>query len=84
MFNVSGRYTDAMRTMPSQGTIAAELMIPSYFILDASASYNFNRTVSLFASATNITNEAYLVARRPSGLRPGMPRAFNIGLRANF
>lgn len=84
MVNISGRYTDAMRTMPSQGAIATELMIPSYFILDASASYNFNRMISLFASATNITNEAYLVARRPSGLRPGMPRAFNIGLRANF
>jgi Fe(3+) dicitrate transport protein len=82
--NVSGRYNSAMRTLPSQGAVPAENLIPAYMLLDASVNYNLSSYISLFGSVTNITNAAYLVARRPAGLRPGMPRAFNIGLRANF
>ncbi|MFP5471521.1 MAG: TonB-dependent receptor family protein, partial [Bacteroidia bacterium] len=82
--NVSSRYNSEMRITPSQGAVPAENLIPAYMIIDASATYNLSRQIGLFASVTNITNEAYLVARRPAGLRPGMPRAFNIGLRANF
>jgi Fe(3+) dicitrate transport protein len=83
-FNLSGRYMDAMRTAPGQGAMNAAEKTDAYFVLDASASYNMHKNISLFASATNLSNEVYVVARRPAGLRPGMPRAFNIGLKANF
>ena len=43
-----------------------------------------HKNISLFANATNLTDEVYGVARRPAGLRPGMPAAFNIGLKAGF
>ncbi|WP_339736568.1 TonB-dependent receptor [uncultured Sunxiuqinia sp.] len=82
--NLSGRYMDEMRTAPGQGDIPTNEKTDSYFVIDASASYNLHKNMTLFANATNLTNQVYVVARRPAGLRPGMPRAFNIGLKANF
>jgi len=82
--NLSARYTDPMRTLPGQGAIPSNEKTDSYFVIDASANYNFNKNISFFANATNLTNQIYVVARRPAGLRPGMPRAFNIGLKATF
>ncbi len=82
--NLSGRYIGEMRTMPGQGVIPANEKTDAYFVLDASVNYALHKYISLFANATNVTDKVYLVARRPSGLRPGMPRAFNIGIKANF
>ncbi len=82
--NLSGRYMDEMRTSPGHGEIPLTGKTDSYFVIDANASYVMHKNIFLFVSANNVTNEVYVVARRPSGLRPGMPRAFNIGLKANF
>ncbi len=82
--NLSGRYMDEMRTNPGQGAILSNEKTDSYFVLDASATYRMHDMVSLFASATNLTDEVYVVARRPAGLRPGMPRGFTLGLKADF
>ena len=83
--NLSGRYMDEMRTAPGQGDISATTeKTDSYFVLDASANYQLHQHIQLFANATNLTNQVYVVAARPAGLRPGMPFAFNIGLKANF
>lgn len=82
--NLSGRYMDEMRTAPGQGEIPASKKTDSYFIIDASANYILHKNISLFTNAVNLTDKVYVVARRPAGLRPGMPRAFNLGLKANF
>jgi len=82
--NLSGRYTDAMRTAPGQGVIPLNEKTDSYFVIDASVNYNLNMNISLFANAINLTDRIYMVARRPAGLRPGMPIALNLGLKANF
>jgi len=83
-FNLSGRYVGDMRSAAGQGDIPANEKIDANLIIDASAHFIMHKNISLFANATNLTNQAYLVARRPAGLRPGMPRAFNIGLKAKF
>jgi Fe(3+) dicitrate transport protein len=82
--NLSGRYSDAMRTVPGQGEIPFNEGTDKYFVIDASANYMLHKNISLFANATNLTAQVYNVARRPAGLRPGMPRAFNIGIKATF
>jgi len=82
--NLSGKYMDEMRTVPGQGEILSNEKTNSYFVIDASANYNVHKNISLFANATNLTNEVYVVARRPAGLRPGLPRAFNVGIRSIF
>jgi len=83
-FNISGKYMDEMRTKPGQGKMNFDEKTDSYFILDAGATYKAHKNVSFFTNATNLTNQVYVVARRPAGLRPGMPRSFNVGLKANF
>lgn len=83
-FNFSGKYMDEMRTQPGQGELIATEKTSAYFVLDASAAYRPHKNISLFASATNLTDQVYVVARRPAGLRPGMPRAFRIGIKADF
>jgi Fe(3+) dicitrate transport protein len=82
--NLSGRYMDEMRTAPGQGDIPSNEKTDSYFVIDASASYNLHKNMAFFANATNLTDQVYVVARRPAGLRPGMSRAFNVGIKANF
>ncbi len=82
--DLSGRFMDRMRAVPGQGSIPANEKLDSWFVLDAGAMYRISPIVSLFANGTNLTNAAYAVARRPAGLRPGMPRSFNIGIKADF
>lgn len=82
--NISGKYMDKMRTVPGKGEILTNEKTDSYFVLDASVNYSLHKNINLFANATNLTNLVYVVARRPAGLRPGMPRTINIGLKANF
>ncbi len=83
-FNLSGRYQDAMRTQAGQGSIPDNKKTDAYFIIDLNASYFVHKNVALFGSLTNMTDKVYVVARRPAGLRPGMPRAFMGGLKVNF
>ncbi|MCF6350793.1 MAG: TonB-dependent receptor [Flavobacteriaceae bacterium] len=82
--NLSGNYRDEMRTAPGQGEINFDEKTDAYFVIDMSANYNLHKNLSFFANTTNLTNQQYIVARRPAGLRPNMPRAFNIGLKARF
>lgn len=83
-FNVSGKYLGEMRTLPGQGKIPINEKIESYLVIDSSANYILHKNISIFANATNLTNKVYVASRRPAGLRSGMPRAFNIGLKATF
>ncbi|WP_456423771.1 TonB-dependent receptor domain-containing protein [Lutibacter sp.] len=83
-FNVSGKYLGEMRTLPGQGKIPLNEKIESYLVIDSSANYILHKNISVFANATNLTNKVYVASRRPAGLRSGMPRAFNIGLKATF
>jgi Fe(3+) dicitrate transport protein len=82
--SISGRYLDAMRTRAGQGPIAASEKTDDQFIIDASANYNLQNNLSLFANLTNLTDAVYLSSRNPAGLRPGMPRAFMAGVRLHF
>jgi Fe(3+) dicitrate transport protein len=81
---IGGRYLDKMRTVAGSGAIKSEESINSYFIIDLSAAYKIHKNVSLFGSVANLANEVYVVARRPSGLRPGMPQMFIAGIKASF
>jgi Fe(3+) dicitrate transport protein len=73
-----------MRTLPGQGSIPQNEKTDAVFITDLSFSYNMTKNLSIFASASNITNTQYIIARRPAGLRPNMPRAFMGGVKFNF
>ena len=73
-----------MRTVAGQGEILNGFKTDSYLVLDMSSEYSLSREVSVFGSIKNMTDQSYIVARRPAGLRPGLPRAFTIGMKAQF
>jgi Fe(3+) dicitrate transport protein len=52
--------------------------------LDASAWAKVWGPFQLYATATNLLNSAFIVARRPYGARPNAPRWVHVGLKAAF
>lgn len=80
--NLNGRYMDAMRTVPGRGKIPENEKTDSYFVIDISTTLHISKNVALFSSINNVTNDIYIVARQPAGIRPGMPRTMIVGLKA--
>jgi Fe(3+) dicitrate transport protein len=87
------RYTGVTRIKPSQGepifpsatnplyTINA---LPAFIILDVSANYKVNKSVTLFTQLGNVTNSKAIVANLPQGYRPNMPFSALLGIKANL
>lgn len=82
--NFSSKYVGDMRTVAGQDEIPATSVIDSYYVCDLSTNIQINRYLKLYGSVMNIFDNAYAVSRRPAGLRPGMPRNFRIGIKANI
>lgn len=60
-------------------------LIPGYFILDANASYNIPKIkTTLRLSVKNLTDQRYIVSRRPTGIKVGLPMLFMAGLEFNL
>ncbi len=73
-----------MRTRAGQGPIPRLEATHSYLVSNLSGEYDLTvekRGVSLFLSVRNLTDQAYIVARRPAGARPGLPRTFMGGVK---
>jgi Fe(3+) dicitrate transport protein len=77
-------YTDRMRTRAGQGPILEAESIDSHLLLDVSVDYRILSHLKLFSQVKNLTDETYVAARRPAGLRPGMPRTVMLGLSWDF
>jgi len=82
--NFTGKYSDKMRTEAGQGDIPSDKSIDNSFIGDISVHYKLNTRFRIIGDIKNITDQVYSVSRRPSGLRPGLPRSFAIGLNVSF
>lgn len=77
-------HAEAMRTNAGQGPIPQSERTDSYWTIDLSADYALYRNVKAFAHVRNLTNATYIAARRPAGLRPGLPRTALAGLEWTF
>ncbi len=82
--DVSGKYTSRMRTVAGSGRIGAESSTDAHAIIDLAGSYRINSRVSVFGSILNVTDTEYIAARRPAGVRPGLPRHVRLGLKTRF
>ncbi len=81
---LNSKYQSDIRVSPGAGSIPEEDLIPGFMVMDASASIFLKQYFSVNISVNNIWDNQYAVASRPTGLRPGMPRAINIGFRMNL
>ncbi len=82
--NVSMNHVSSARAEAGSGTILNDVKIDARTLFDVSGSYQLSEGVNMFLSIQNITDQTYVVARRPIGLRPGKPRSFTVGLQYTF
>ncbi|MBI4475673.1 MAG: TonB-dependent receptor [Acidobacteria bacterium] len=78
---LEGFYVGRMRTRAGQGPYVVTDSTDSYFVVNVSGEYRLGGGASLFASVQNLANNAYIVARHPAGVRPGLPRLVQAGLK---
>jgi Fe(3+) dicitrate transport protein len=83
-FDVNLRGMSAMRTVAGQGEVDPAHSTDAMAILDAGIRWRAEDQLEWFVGATNLLNDTYVVARRPYGVRPGMPRALRMGVTLNF
>ena len=79
--SISMNASGAMRTQAGSGPIPREQGTDSFVVFNASGEVQVNERGTLFAGLQNFTNQIHSVARRPAGLRPGLPRTLVVGFR---
>jgi Fe(3+) dicitrate transport protein len=82
--HMDGNYSASMRTRAGRGAIAPDERIENRLLFDLRAEVTLFDRYNLFAQVLNLTDESYVAARRPAGLRPGMPRTLVLGVRGTF
>ncbi len=80
---IDGNLNGAMRTLAGAGAIPSDSGIPSRWTWDLAIERDLS-SYRLFLQVRNLTDNTYLVARRPAGLRPGMPRTVVVGVKVDF
>ena len=81
---LSAKHTGSMRTKAGSGELLDSESIKSHLVLDLVAEYSITSTNRLFIGIRNLTNQKYIAARRPAGIRPGLPRTFMGGIKTSF
>lgn len=78
---LEGFYVGQMRTVAGQGAPVPPASTDAYLVVNVSGEYQLGKGTSLFASVQNLTDNVYIVGRHPSGVRPGLPRYVQGGLK---
>ena len=78
---VDANFSSRMRTEAGQGDLPAGQGTDAYLVVNAFAEFDLSEEVRFFATVQNVGNNAYIVSRRPAGLRPGLPRTFMTGIK---
>lgn len=80
---VGAVYYGQTRELAGVGEPSASVLVPGRVLLDATASVDVG-AARFYATATNLTNQSALVARRPFGARPQAPLLFQVGFKYSF
>jgi Fe(3+) dicitrate transport protein len=67
------------RTKAGQGAFDPAESIGSHTVWDLVANWNFTSQLSTYVKVDNLFDETYMAARRPAGVRPGLPRTAYLG-----
>jgi Fe(3+) dicitrate transport protein len=78
---ISEQYTD-IRNSVDPSANGRDGKIDAYNVIDATLMYKVKKWNTVFTmSAKNLTDERYMVSRRPQGIRVGNPRILMFGVR---
>lgn len=81
---VGKQFTDQLNTIEASADGRTGLL-KAYKVFDANLYYKLPKYHATFnLSAKNITNERYIVSRRPQGIRVGIPRFIIAGIDVSF
>jgi Fe(3+) dicitrate transport protein len=69
-----------MRTRPGRGPNPEGEGVDAHLIVDLAAHFELTKWLGASVQVRNLLDEEYLASRRPTGLRPGMPRTVLLGL----
>lgn len=78
-FNVSGKFVDEMRTRAGSGSIPDNRRIAPHWTVDVAGDYKITDQITAFTTVKNLLDETYVAARRPAGVRPGLPLTAMVG-----
>jgi Fe(3+) dicitrate transport protein len=78
--SLAANYLGELRTKAGQGAFDPAESIDSRIVWDAVASWRFSDRLSAYLKVDNLFDETYVAARRPAGVRPGLPRTGYLGL----
>jgi Fe(3+) dicitrate transport protein len=78
--NIAASYIGALRTKAGQDALDPLYSIDSHVVMDFIASWEFTSKLSSYLKVDNLLDETYIAARRPAGVRPGLPRTAYLGL----
>ena len=78
---LEGFLVGQMRTMAGQGVYVPTESTDSYAVVNVSAEYQLTDGASLFASVQNLADSVHIVARHPAGVRPGLSRFVQAGVK---
>ncbi len=78
--NVGVSYIDDLRTRAGQGAFVDSESIDAHVVWDVIAAWNFTPSLSTYFKVDNLLDDTYIAARRPAGVRPGLPRTAYLGL----
>ena len=81
--HLEGNYVSQMRTKAGQGFVSASQATDAYLTFGLSGEYDLKveEGTTLFLAVRNLTDREYIVARRPAGARPGLPRTIMGGIK---
>lgn len=82
--NLSVYGSAKMRTVAGQGSIQDNESTDAHVLTDLNIGYQVSSFAKVFVDVKNLTNETYIVASRPAGLRPGLPRYVLGGIKIDF
>mgnify|MGYP002630097349 CR=1 FL=1 len=78
--DVDVSFTSPMRTIAGNGPILDSESTQKHTVIDLGGSFEVSSKMKLFMGIRNIANVTYVAARRPAGLRPGLPRTVILGM----
>ncbi|MEE8522710.1 MAG: TonB-dependent receptor [Thermoanaerobaculia bacterium] len=81
---LAGSYVSEIRTKAGQGAIPEDQRVAGRLTFDLAGRCQFSDRYRLYLQVRNLLDETYVAARRPYGLRPGLPRTTSLGLQMNF
>lgn len=81
---LTASFNGEMRTKAGQGPAPETERIDQHWVFDAATSVKIRGRYKLSLQIRNLLDEEYVAARRPYGLRPGLPRTALVGFSFDF